>query len=143
MVEHEMTSGLLGFVFGGNATFTLLSEATQTRFTYKVTARKENTDGRVIHFVSLLRGPDNTQDYAYMGCIIDKKTFKLTGKSRVSEGAKSVVAFSWLLDRLVSGKGVPAGAHFYHAGRCARCGRKLTVPESIESGFGPECASRV
>jgi hypothetical protein len=29
----------------------------------------------------------------------------------------------------------------WHEGRCGRCGRKLTVPESIESGFGPECAS--
>jgi hypothetical protein len=24
----------------------------------------------------------------------------------------------------------------YHEGKCARCGRPLTVPESIESGFG-------
>jgi hypothetical protein len=27
----------------------------------------------------------------------------------------------------------------WHEGSCARCGKKLTVPESIESGFGPEC----
>jgi len=27
--------------------------------------------------------------------------------------------------------------------RCGRCGRVLTVPESVESGFGPECIGRL
>lgn len=27
-------------------------------------------------------------------------------------------------------------------GNCARCGRKLTVPASINNGLGPECAGR-
>jgi hypothetical protein len=27
-------------------------------------------------------------------------------------------------------------------GRCARCGRKLTVPASLSFGLGPECAGR-
>jgi hypothetical protein len=27
----------------------------------------------------------------------------------------------------------------WHEGRCGRCGRKLTVPESIHNGYGPEC----
>lgn len=30
----------------------------------------------------------------------------------------------------------------WHEGRCGRCGRKLTVPESIETGIGPDCAKR-
>ena len=143
MAEHELTDGLLSFIFGGNATFTIMSEATQARYTYKVTARKDNSDGKIIHFVKLLRGANNVEDYAYMGCIINKQRFTLTSKSKVSEKAKSVIAFDWFINKLVEGKKVPNSVHFYHAGRCARCGRKLTVPESIESGFGPECASRL
>ena len=27
-----------------------------------------------------------------------------------------------------------------HSGCCGRCGRKLTVPESIDTGLGPVCA---
>jgi hypothetical protein len=27
----------------------------------------------------------------------------------------------------------------WHEGRCGRCGRALTVPESVERGIGPEC----
>lgn len=30
----------------------------------------------------------------------------------------------------------------WHEGRCGRCGRKLTVPSSIETGLGPECAGK-
>jgi hypothetical protein len=32
---------------------------------------------------------------------------------------------------------------FWHEGKCGRCNRKLTVPSSIESGFGPECINHV
>jgi hypothetical protein len=35
------------------------------------------------------------------------------------------------------------GCEVYHEGRCGRCNRKLTVPESIETGLGPECASKL
>lgn len=31
----------------------------------------------------------------------------------------------------------------WHEGSCGRCGRKLTVPSSIETGLGPECAELV
>lgn len=31
----------------------------------------------------------------------------------------------------------------WHEGKCGRCGRQLTVPESIESGFGPECVKMI
>jgi hypothetical protein len=30
----------------------------------------------------------------------------------------------------------------WHEGRCGACGRRLTVPESIERGLGPECYGR-
>lgn len=142
MAGHELTSRLLDFIFGGNATFTILNEKTHNRFTFKVVARKKNDDGHTIHFVKVLRGTDNEHDYTYMGCVVDQLDFKTTQKSRVSVKAMSFKAFEWLMNVLTAGKKLPDNVHFYHAGRCARCGRKLTVPESIESGFGPECAAR-
>jgi hypothetical protein len=38
-------------------------------------------------------------------------------------------------------------AHFYETilleqGRCKRCGARLTDPESIERGIGPDCAKK-
>lgn len=31
----------------------------------------------------------------------------------------------------------------YHHGRCGRCGRKLTDPDSIVQGMGPECRKKL
>ena len=51
--------------------------------------------------------------------------------------------FAWFWRSLNSGRDFPAGFEFWHEGRCARCSRRLTVPESISSGFGPECIKLV
>jgi hypothetical protein len=49
-----------------------------------------------------------------------------------------VKTFKTLLESIAKGA-LPSGWEFRHEGRCGRCGRTLTVPESIDSGFGPEC----
>ena len=38
---------------------------------------------------------------------------------------------------------LPKTVEVWHEGICGRCGRKLTVPESVERGLGPECAGLV
>jgi hypothetical protein len=38
---------------------------------------------------------------------------------------------------------LPGGYKIHHEGRCGKCGRLLTVPESVETGIGPECAKRM
>ena len=35
------------------------------------------------------------------------------------------------------------GFEMLHEGRCGRCARRLTVPASVASGIGPECAKMV
>ena len=56
----------------------------------------------------------------------------------------SFQAFAWFLASLSRpGTELPEQLEFWHAGRCGRCGRRLTVPASIASGFGPECAGRI
>jgi len=47
--------------------------------------------------------------------------------------------FAWFWRTLTSGKAFPAGFEFWHEGRCGKCARRLTVPESIANGIGPEC----
>ena len=37
---------------------------------------------------------------------------------------------------------IPEHLEIFHEGRCCACGRKLTTPESILSGIGPECAKK-
>jgi hypothetical protein len=50
--------------------------------------------------------------------------------------------FAWFWSRLGSGT-FPATFEFWHEGRCAACARRLTVPQSIATGFGPDCADRL
>lgn len=134
------------FVFASNATFTLVSVKTQVRFTYRV--RKPKPDETAIakygqnYFVSLLRGPSNEDDYAYMG-VIDKNGFHATKNSRMGPEAASWKAFQFFFQRMQAGGEPCQTLQFWHEGRCGRCGRKLTVPESVERGIGPECAGRM
>jgi len=134
------TEKALEFMLAGNATFTIRSMKTGARYTYKVQQPKE---GDTRWFVKLLTGPENTSDYKYLGMIdnADKK-FRLTGKSTMKSDSLPVKAFDWFFSLLV--KHIePKNVEIWHAGRCGRCGRVLTVPESVELGLGPECAGRI
>lgn len=124
----------LEFVKAGKAIFTLENSETGNRFTYKV-KRCENKD---LWFVSVLNGPDNYRNYMYIGTLFGN-TFKHTAKSRASKDALSVKAFEWLNLMLNAEKEMPENVNLFHEGRCGRCGKRLTVPESVRSGFGPEC----
>ena len=136
------------FALGGNVLFTIVSGKTGTRFTYRVRVSVARDDGKPpkagVFFVSLLSGPDNESDYQYLGIISkdDPMTFRLTAKSRAGEQAASVVAFRWFWGQVCQNR-LPASLEVWHEGRCGRCGRTLTVPESIASGFGPECINHV
>jgi hypothetical protein len=56
----------------------------------------------------------------------------------MSEDAVSYKAFNFFFNLLNKDK-THDDINFYHRGTCARCGRTLTVPESLVNGFGPEC----
>lgn len=126
------------FMFGGNAIFTLQSNATGKRYTYRV-RKAEKVE---MFFVSVLTGSDNEGDYEYFG-FIRNGAFNLgkADKVRVTANAPSVHAFRWAFERLAAGV-MPDKLSIWHEGRCARCSRLLTVPESIASGFGPECIKK-
>ena len=132
------------FALAGNATITLQSLKSGAHFTYKVRAKqvagpiRADYSPDTIYFVSLLRGVDNESDYVYLGMLKDGQ-FRLTKSSRASLDAPSVKAFRffWNSNQLHPELVVR------HEGRCGRCGRTLTVPESIDRGIGPECASKI
>ena len=129
------------FVFAGNATFTLTSSRTGTSFTYRVREGKPMGSRAPKLFASVLTGPDNTSDYTYMGIVEragERAQLVPTRASAVAQDAPSFRALDWFLKNVDS----PL-VEFRHEGRCGRCGRALTVPSSIDSGLGPECAGRV
>lgn len=126
------------FVQAGNARLTIVSKKTGTRFTYRIRRPADDKPW----FVQVLTGSDNENSYTFFGTIFTNGELRHSRKSSIGETAPSVVAFTWFWAHLLKGN-LPEGIEVHHEGRCGRCGRALTVPESIESGFGPECINHV
>jgi hypothetical protein len=138
------------FVLAGRSVFTLRNTKTGNRVTYRVrrlekdAARAGQQSAIEMWFVDVLAGPENTTDYRYIG-IITRSGFNWTTKSKVATDAPSVEVFRWFW-RQAKRDGarwtitLPAHIEVWHAGTCGRCGRALTVPESIQTGLGPVCA---
>jgi len=135
---HQLTdiADVMTFLNAGRARFTLVSKATGNRFTYRVRAAK---DGRIF-FVSLMTGPDNERSFTYLGTLTpDGRSYRHGVRSPIAEDAPRARAFAWFHAAAIV-RGDLSRVEFWHEGKCGRCGRTLTVPESIERGIGPECA---
>jgi hypothetical protein len=138
---HQITGveAIKNFALGGNAYFTLESKTTGTRFTFRM--RRPDESKPV--FVSLLNGPDNWSNYAYLGFIKNGNFIHGTAKSKISAEAPSAKAFAWFWRTLNTSPAKLATMAFWHNGKCGCCGRHLTVPESVYTGLGPECAAKL
>ena len=145
MLKGQLTSlqDISAFALAGNATITIRSTKTQTRFTFKIRVPKAQRKNPKIWFVSLLSGSDNVGDYCYMGQIRND-AYDHGRKSRITTEAASAKAFSWFWQAVQAQRqDLFDLLEVWHEGRCGRCGRKLTVPSSVSSGFGPECINHV
>lgn len=131
------------FILGGRAILTMIGKS--TRYTFKVrradpTERNPNPS---LFFVSVMTGTDNEAGYTYLG-VLDQQT----GAVRPSRGSKlpqdhpAFVAASWAFPQVFMHGRLPGG-QVLHAGRCGRCARLLTDPDSIRTGFGPECRDKL
>lgn len=132
------------FVFAGKAIFTIRNMDTGNRFTFRMMKVKDAD----VYFISVLTGSDNYSSYSYFGTIFDKKRFVYNvKKSKLDkDNPKHVMAaktFQWFFDTLISTtKEFPKQVQIWHEGVCGKCGKKLTVPDSIIIGLGPVCAGR-
>lgn len=128
------------FVCGGKATITLQSMITGKHLTFKI-KRSEKFNGKF--FVSVLTGNDNENSYDYIGMFDSlSREFNLTKASKYSFDTVSVKAFDYFCKGLKNNQ-IAKNLIVHHENKCGRCGRKLTTPESIESGFGPECIQKI
>lgn len=132
------------FILSGNAYFTALSTKTGKRYTYRVAKPKEPPgSGHEIWFVSVLKGQNNETDYGYIGeILLIGGIFKYRRGRKCWESFYSTSdAFEWLWQQITfrTRPDVHPSVELWHEGRCCKCGRKLTTPESVEAGIGPEC----
>lgn len=135
------------FLFAGNAIFTVTNPQGEY-YTYRLREPADQNEDIPIWFLSVLTGPDNTSDYTYVG-IVTKATLhngqfvRLTAKSRYENDSKIVQVARWGIKKILEGKELPEGYRIDHIGKCGKCGRPLTTPESIQDGLGPICSGRV
>lgn len=147
---------IMAYVTAGNAVFTLVSHRTGRRFTYKMVKSRTAYNQ---YEIRLLQGDDNMshKDYHFIGRFYDELPltanypriwFKSYGWCydpghwiAVSDGLLySDQAVAWLLLR--TSEYLKKGLQFWPSDRCAKCGRLLTDPTSIVTGFGPHCGGR-
>jgi len=140
--SKQLTSeNVSAFLFAGNATFTLVSKKTGKRFTYKL---KRTPFNLTKFYLSVLTGPENSSDFEYLGLVNLLYCYQPGNSSRITRQAPSNYAIIWFMHSMQNTvDSVFAKCEVWHEGKCGRCGRKLTVPSSIESGIGPECASKM
>lgn len=142
------------FITAGRAILTVeCPESFQTsnnakpHYTYKICYKKGTGRYKDAYFVSLLTGPDNTASYTYVGMLnTERGEVVLTAKSPYKSDTIPVRLLSRVIRRVWDNdtKGMTdAGFALHHEGQCGRCGRALTVPESVKSGIGPECAKKM
>jgi ribosomal protein L31 len=145
----EQIEDIKNFIFAGNAIFTIESTKTGKWFTFEINKPKDNDH---LFFVGILRGPDNTSSYSYIGIVSDRDgsgfRFIQTAKSKFTkvdekgnrEDSTCVKAFKFFFNNLMKNNVHPEMS-FYHMGYCAKCGRALSTPESVSRGIGPVCSS--
>lgn len=124
-------------MLAGKATLTVKSKQTGTRFTYRFNRPPGDDPARCV-WVRVLTGPDNESSYRYLGVLWpDDMIYRAKGAE------PSSLAVAWLVNTLRDKPdALLEQAEVWHEGKCCRCGRKLTTPESIARGLGPECATR-
>lgn len=129
------------FMTAGRAIFTV-SNPRGERYTYKVKRELKAIRGDIFTAL-LLVGPDNESSYSKV-CRLYGREMKVGWRGGMfPPESKPFKVFAWLVRLLDAGKQPPPGYEIRHAGRCGKCGRLLTVPESIESGIGPECSKKM
>lgn len=132
-----------------NAIFTVHNTETGNRFTYRV---RRGMNPRTLNLydsaaVQLLKGSDNTKDYVIIGALtnmLNPRNLSLDSATRWgSDLAQAFKTFKYFYEKCRANEPWPKHVDVWHEGRCGRCGRRLTVPESIKSGIGPECANKI
>lgn len=129
------------YITAGDAIFTLSSTKIDRRTTYRITQDQRQPQR---YFCKYLFGPENTRDYRYIGMFYsDTLHLRTTKASDMTNEAPVFTMLSYFLDVIAERRPWPDTMQFHKSGRCARCARLLTTPESIERGIGPECATLI
>ena len=134
------------FFTAGRAVFTIefpesfaRANGLDTHYTYRIRAPRSGS----VLWIDLLTGPDNVGSYTYIATLYPTTGDVRNRKDSAADNSMPVRLVRRVIRRVWDSQQTAiadAGFVLRHAGKCCRCGRRLTHPESLESGWGPECA---
>jgi hypothetical protein len=126
-----------------NGFYTLNSRRTGEHRTFRIhTQPKDAEFAPSQRILGLLTGPDNESDYSGFAFVDDQGIHVWRSKRG---GDALFEQYAEMLWSLTLDAGHSQWAENYQImldGRCVRCNRRLTTPESIRSGVGPICEGR-
>lgn len=127
------------YVFQNKSTVTIRSKKSGEHFTYNIVKDKYADYYRIY----LLVGEDNERSFRYIGLYYrDRREYYLPGLYREYNQPVplSIKVIRYVLQNIDN---LPDTIEIYHSCKCALCGRKLTTPASLRTGFGPKCIKYV
>lgn len=138
-MENQITnlSHLQDFLIGGKAEFTLENEKSGNHYTFRIVKKTDKyfpKTGSPNFFV-------HSNEYLGLFYFSDfplKIGIRYKSSREEKDNHKWRIIQDFLMFIYLKGK-IPNGINIYHNGRCSKCGRILTDPESINSGTGPTC----
>ena len=119
-------------------TMTIVNDATEKRVTIRF-RRPKGFDKTVL--VDVMTGSDNETSFKFVGSVplSGPLTYSQSkwAKAPQEKAEFAMTVLNWTFRAIQAGD--LKTVRVLHEAKCARCGRKLTVPESIDSFMGPEC----
>jgi hypothetical protein len=122
-----------------DATYTVVKNESEW---YTIRIKTAGPDSKLAgkRIASFLSGPDNETAFTGFAFVTDEDTAAVWGRCRTEapwiDSLNIILGYPTLGDDFRT-------AYAQKSGRCARCGRKLTVPASLNRGLGPECAKQI
>lgn len=120
-----------------NGIITMRSLRTGEHRTFRVWTQKDDaTFLPGCRLVGMLTGSDNESDYRSFGQVVHDGQIRLWRKHADER------FYQWVAMALMHPERVTEQVEFSFEGRCRRCDRLLTTPESVASGLGPTCREK-
>lgn len=136
-----MTTGIIenqyirAFLLGGNCECIIENVESGNRYLYKIQVAKDNPN---MFFIKSLTGMGDI--YAGFLTVKDGEYIYAQGKKgQITDEDKRIKALLYVLSHAET---LRPTILVQHVGRCSKCNRKLTNPESMNRGMGPECFSK-
>jgi len=124
-------------ILAGKCIITIQSTETLKHYTFKI--KKSKQPDKNIHFIYVFADGDK---YIYFATIFNEKDLATTKNSKMKKDSTCFLAFRYLWLNILAGNVKNLNKlNIFHSGKCNRCGKTLTEPESIKRGLGPYCAN--